>query len=218
MAPHFVGERMSSRIADRPQKQLLWLWMEDLFAESGHYTRGLDIACGEMAMRLKFKTKEYIGVDADAQRLKQGTDTYNVQGIVAKIEEMDQNLRGDFVVCLQTIGFNVDFEIRNSIIAIEKCIAATRADGMLVVNVGFRAANHFSQIDAVLRRNFEELDVRTYGALRKRRNPRFSYLLASAMYRAPSLATLTKDLNKLFICRGKTPSHESGIRRPPKLN
>lgn len=120
-----------------------------------------------------------------------------------KVEDIDSNLKGDFVVCLQTIGFNIDFELDNSIIAIKKCVEATRADGLLVINIGFRAGEYFSQIGAVLRQNFKEVETRTYGALRKRRNPRVSYLLASAMYRAPWLATLTKDLNKFFICRGK---------------
>lgn len=203
MAPHFVGERMSVRFADRPQKQLLWFWMEDVFKESVHHACGLDIACGEMAMKQKFRTKDYIGVDADAQRLKKGIDAHNAQGVVAKIEDIDSNLKGYFVVCLQTIGFNIDFELDNSIIAVKKWVEATRADGLLVINIGFRAGEYFSQIGAVLRQNFKEVETRTYGALRKRRNPRVSYLLASAMYRAPWLATLTKDLNKFFICRGK---------------
>ena len=65
--------RRSSKIA----KQILHLKVRDFLLKNSLLVVGLDIGCADMPYRPLFKTKRYIGVDLDAQRLKEGLKKYS---------------------------------------------------------------------------------------------------------------------------------------------
>ena len=191
------------RRAKRPSKQLLWLWLHDLMQESGRFDRGLDIACGDMEMRPFFKTKHYLGTDADANRLAAAKSRTGEDGIVCLIQDMPSDVTGDFVICLQTIGFNKDFDTRDSVLSAEKCATATLAGGMLLVNLGFRSRSHFDEIEESLRAKFAMVNSRHYGRGRKLRHESVSYFAASLMRLFPALARSDSEPCRLLVCRNR---------------
>jgi len=126
------------------------------------------------------------------------------EGEVRPIEKMNNNDRGDFVVCLQTIGINTKFNNENIISCVKKIVKATNCEGMLTFNVGPKAKDHFECIDELLRDSFSKVDVLNYGALNKKMPKCISYLLARVMYKYPSLAKTSSNPCRLYIARDKS--------------
>jgi len=118
------------RRSKRPNKQLLWFWMSEIFQKSEGCKVGIDVACGRMLMCKYIRTKEYIGIDADGESIDEGLKNHpKAKGVVASIEQMDKSISGDFVVCLQTIGINKYFKPANTIHCIENLVQATNGGG-----------------------------------------------------------------------------------------
>jgi len=169
--------------------------------ESAGYERGLDIACGDMETRPSFQTKSYLGTDADAARLAAAKERTGEDGIVCRIQDMPREIKGDFVLCLQTIGFNKDFHVQDSLFCVEKCAAATSPRGMLLINIGHEAREHFKEIEGLLKTKFNKVDSRHYGRGRNLRQESASYLAACCMWLFPLLARSNSAPCRLLICR-----------------
>jgi hypothetical protein len=188
----------------RPSKQLLWFWMHDLFQESDRHETGLDIACGKMGKRRHFRTSRYIGADLDADRIAKGLSAHqDVEGRVSAIEDLPASIRGDFVVCLQTIGINHHFQPANTLLCVAKLIATVNTGGTLVFNIGFRSAEYQRDTLEQLQANFMRVEQRPYGAMSGLLPRPAAYVLACAMYYVPALARSKRTPHILFVCRDR---------------
>lgn len=186
----------------RPSKQLLWFWMHDLFKESAGFVAGLDVACGNMGKRRHFRTRHYIGVDLDADRISRGLSVNrDAEGHVSSIEALPESIHGDFVVCLQTIGINSHFQSAHTPLCVNKLVDATNAGGTLVFNIGFDAELYREELAKKLSAAFLHIEQRRYGALSKALPRSLTYPLACAMYYAPCWARSVKTPHTLFVCR-----------------
>lgn len=124
------------RVSKRPAKQLLYMWLaRDMKRLSGDV--GLDAGCGDMANRRYFRTKRYIGVDADAARLQAALDQIvdgNVEGVVARIEDLNDDYRADVVVCVQLAGVKFNDPAKIPLI-VDRLIELTKPGGSLILTV-----------------------------------------------------------------------------------
>lgn len=191
------------RESRRPSKQVLWYWVADAMRDSKGFHRGLDIACGYMKNKPLFQTEEYFGIDASEERIRTGFQTTGGKGLVCKIEDMPASIRGDFVVCLETIGVNEFFDERNAAFAFEKCVQATNSGGSLLVNVGSRARGQFDAIRNIARESFADVTIRDYGRGFEKQNWLIAYAAAQLFYYAPYLARSSKTPFMLVYCRGR---------------
>lgn len=195
------------RQSRRPSKQLLWIWVEELMKNSQGFKRGLDIACGYMKNKPMFRTEEYFGMDADAERIQTGQTTTGGRGIVCKIEDMPPDVKGDFVVCLETIGINTHFDSEKATFAFDTCVKATNPGGSLLVNVGPLARQHFSTIREIASANFKNVRVLEYGRASEKHPGIVADLLARLFYVAPFLAKSDKTPYLLIYSTNRTGSH-----------
>lgn len=184
----FIAERGSLR----PAKQLVWRWLEKDMQESSSYCAGLDIACGAMINRPLFKTQTYTGIDLDENRIKEGLTKYpDVRGEACDILNMPEDVRGDFVLCVQTIGINAKCDHTMDAAMVEAIVDHVNTGGSLIVNLGPACRNKEFLID-ILRRRFKTVIVRPYGRL----NGQMPYILIS------KILCLAMDLLPLAILRG----------------
>ena len=147
---------------------------------------GLDLACGDMSVKPFFQTTNYIGIDCDAARLELAALKHpDATAIVGKIE--DNIVVGDFVLCMQTIGFNRLFEESRTIQTVEKLIESVRPGGTLMFNIGRPCQIHRQEIESRLRASFNRVTARDYGALNSELPKWLSLLTAKAMYNTPIL-------------------------------
>jgi threonine dehydrogenase-like Zn-dependent dehydrogenase len=170
----------------RPAKQLLWLWVrEDMHASRG-FSDGLDLACGDMSVKPFFQTTNYVGIDRDAARLELAAAKHpDATAIAGKIE--DNIIVGDFVLCLQTIGFNRLFEESRTLPTVEKLVESVRPGGTLIFNTGRPCQIHRQEINSRLRTSFNRVTARDYGALNSELPKWLSLLVAKAMYHGLTL-------------------------------
>ena len=188
------------RLSRNPHKQLMWIWLSKLMRESRSYQRGLDLACGDLKTFKYFQTRGYVGVDTDESRVIYAREKFGVPVVVSKLEEMADTLSGDFVVCLQTIGFNRYFELSHAVEVIRRCTWATAAKGVLILNAASLSPQQFAEIEALLRNGFETVEVRHYG-LTSNSVPKVLSLLLAGLWRVlPSLAKRNDSPAWLFIC------------------
>ncbi len=184
--------------SQRPVKQLMWLWLAKDMRESTGFRDGLDLACGDMSVKRLFRTDTYTGLDIDQERLElAGAKHPDANAVWGDIESC--KLTGDFVVCLQTIGFNRLFNHDRTLPTVRKLIACTRPDGTLIVNLG-RQQNLADQVDDVLRDAFATVQRRTYGRFVEPRGYRVSMMLAQTMN---ALTFLRGSGWNYFVCKGR---------------
>lgn len=197
-APASAKLKRSTRAA----KQLMLLWLSESMRASADFRDGLDVACGYMSYRPLFQTQTYTGIDINEDRLAKGLTLYpDASAAHCPIEDMTQT--ADFVICLQTIGFNQRFGTKNIMLGIEKLIEATRPGGTLIFNIGISGGQQLPAISERVRRSFDEVTERRYGALR---TPRWKY--AHSMFAA-------RAMNALPFLRGKRLGYfECKKRRP----
>lgn len=193
----------------RPSKHFLWhLFSRDIEHSQG-FEIGLDLACGKMGNRHLFKTNEYIGVDIDESRLNEGVSKYpEAQAISSSLENLPVQVKGDFVVCLQTIGFNTLFDDAQTLRCVENITRSVRAGGTLIFNVGYGALQEFEKtIDTIVNCSFEAHHKTIYGRFS---NPCSSFyvssLLASCMRMCPPLRYSRAHRCSYYLCSARLPS------------
>jgi len=192
------------RKSKNPSKQLLWFWMNDLFKKSKNYNIGIDVACGEMKMCKYFKTREYIGIDIDKARIERGLQKYpKAKGVVKSIEEIDNREKGDFVVCLQTIGINRYFKPENTYIAVNNLINATNKNGMLIFNIGPITQKYSDKIYELLSNNYSHVKVKEYGSFSNVTHRYLSFIFAILMRYIPLIRKNKKNKRHLYIAKNK---------------
>lgn len=188
-------------LSRNPHKQLMWLWVCRLMKESRSYHRGLDLACGELKTFKYFQTKEYLGVDADESRVTFARQKFGVPVIVSRLEELPDKLSGDFVVCLQTIGFNRYFDISHAVEVVRRCVQATSPMGMILINATRLSQQQFAESEAIMRNNFETVEIRQYGLSKTSMPKALSLLVACFGLIWPDIAKKSDSPAWLFICR-----------------
>jgi hypothetical protein len=192
------------RVSSRPGKQLLYMWLaRDMRQLSGDV--GLDAGCGDMANRRYFRTKRYIGVDADAARVQGAlaeTDDSGVQGVVARIEDLGDDYRADVVVCVQLAGIKFNDPTKLPLIA-DRLIELTNPGGSLILTVTEKGSA--GGIEESLRHAFRDVTSRRVGEPSKYGFPKrvpipVSILLA---YLMRGLSPLRKSHRLYFLCLDK---------------
>lgn len=196
-------ERPRLRLSRNPHKQLFWIWMHEAMQRSGRYESGLDIACGTLKTFKYFRTKKYMGIDADKSRVEYALQKYGVQVIHAKIETMPPSAKGDFVVCVQTIGFNTYFDLNNAELAVQKCVEATSVGGECVLNVARLDPMQYGRIMGLLRQSFQTVEERRY-ALTQLSLPKWaSVAIAKVWSKFPALMPTTGEPAWFITCYGR---------------
>jgi hypothetical protein len=159
-----------------------------------------------MRHRAYLKTPKYIGVDLDGERIDRGMKKHpDAVGIVSSIEDFDHKVKGDVVLCIETIGINDWFEVDNTMLVIRKAVCAVEPDGTLIFNVGGGAVTGYeSAIDNLLRDSFCSVDKREYGAFHGRTSSLLSYSIAKLMLWFPALRSgAAKKI--YYLCRDRRP-------------
>lgn len=188
----------------RPHKQLLWFWMNDKFTLSKNYEIGLDIACGSMSFKPLFNTKQYVGIDIDKKRIELGLKHHpDALSCVKPIESLDDTDKGDFVICLQTIGINKHFIADNTIKCIKNLVHSTNLYGSLIFNVGPKSKLYFDDIESYLFSSFKHVEVKHYGRFNKKFFKLLSYFFATIMYHFNFFAYSQSNPYRFYVCLNK---------------
>ena len=138
---------------------------------------GLDVCCGRMAMRPFFKTKQYIGVDLDSKKIHRGIKIFpDVQVYIERFEDLPADVSGDFVSCLQAIGFNKHFNCDDVTEFVDKLVNHTNRGGTLVFNINGSSlmAVGFERLCDILNSRFKNIYYIKYGGdkIRSMRMPK----------------------------------------------
>jgi hypothetical protein len=192
------------RVSSRPGKQLLYMWLaRDMKQLSGDV--GLDAGCGDMANRRYFRTKRYIGVDADAARLQAALETIvdgNVEGVVARIEDLNDDYRADVVVCVQLAAIKFNDPAKIPLIA-DRLIALTNPGGSLILTVTEKGSA--GGIERRARDAFRHVTKRHVGEPSKYGFPKRVPIPVSIVlaYLMAGFAPLRKSHRHYLLCRDK---------------
>jgi hypothetical protein len=166
---------------------------------------GLDAGCGDMANRRYFRTERYIGVDADSARLQAAMDKIvdsNVEGVVARIEDLNDDYRADVVVCVQLAGAKFNDPAKLPLI-VDRLIELTKPGGSLILTVTEKGSA--GRIEQTVRNVFGRVTRRRVGEPSKYGFPKrvpfpVSILLA---YLMRGIAPLRKSHRLYFLCLDK---------------
>jgi ubiquinone/menaquinone biosynthesis C-methylase UbiE len=166
---------------------------------------GLDAGCGDMSNRRYFRTNRYIGVDADAARLQAAMDKIvdgNVEGVVARIEDLSEDYRADVVVCVQLAGAKFNDPAKIPLI-VDRLIALTKPGGSLILTV--TAKGSAGWIEQTMRNAFRRVTKRRVGEPSKYGIPKrvpipISILLA---YLMAGISPLRKSHRFYLLCLDK---------------
>ena len=189
-----LGGILRARRSARPAKQLLWFEVQRALdtLDLTHSTV-VDAACGEMDFYPRLRPAGYTGIDIDRDRIRQGLIRFPAaNGIVSDLRNIPESVEGDAVLCLQTLGLNAKFESKDLWPVANGLVAATRAGGVLLVNI--RRHEHpdgtveLHEFERFLRTHFEHVYVRRYGRFNKPLPAPIAFALAFAMFWVPRLA------------------------------
>lgn len=120
-----------------------------------------------------FATDRYVCVDINEQKVRQGHEANpDAEVFVGRIQEFfasDRLGRANVAVCVQTMGTNAHFEHAEIVDVIRQMYQAVSAGGGIIFNVGNKADRDALKEEMLpeLRRNFERVKVRNYGALHR---------------------------------------------------
>ena len=201
--PGRYGSDMAFRFSTKPAKQLLYNWLNRDLARSEGMEIGLDVGCGWMQNRPFFRTRRYIGMDLDAERLEKGQKDYpGAEAVKGRIGEAGLEIQGDCVVCVQVFN-NQHFDPAQTFDGVRALVAMTRTGGMLVFNIAKRAFDAEADIDSHLGNTFETVDKDPYGALSGVSLGPLSPLVAAAMDILPALRRGAGYQKIYYRCSGK---------------
>ena len=189
----------------RPSREFMYRRVRR-FLRGKRFETALDLACGVMRMAPYISAERYIGLDLNEESLRRGMQRgRHRSAVVSTIEDMPADLGGDLVLCLQTIGINRRASVELTMTHVERMIAATRAGGCLVANVGPLSSAYFAPIEQELRRAFDRVESIEYGRFRSKSVfPNF-LLKIWLMERRPAAAADPLHPMRLFIAEGRRP-------------
>ncbi len=180
----------------------MWMWLARDMQLSEGAAVGLDLACGPMRHRPNFLTDRYVGVDLNPERIERGLAKHpDATGIVAGLEDIDEDTTGDFVICIETLGINLRFDVGKMMLVMHKIVDAVRPDGTLIFNIGVDGGFE-TQVDELLHASFKDVDKREYGAGHDRTSTFISYTRAKLMHWFPRLRHGSKR-KAYYLCRRK---------------
>ena len=146
---------VAATTSSRPHKQLLYLIVGRFLKYAPEVDVALDLACGRMLIADKVRTRQYIGVDIDEDRLREGITRHpSARAISSTIESLPDDITGDMVFCLQCIGVNKFFKPEHTVEAVAKMVDATRPGGTLLFNVGYNSQAYLAEIVEMLGKVF----------------------------------------------------------------
>ena len=190
----------------RPQKVLLYHYVDEFLARPKRYHTALDLGCGDMQFAPKVPASRYIGVDVNAERLAKAAARYpQAVAIASSIEDVDVSVKGDLVLCLQCIGMNNLFKAERGVSVVRKIVAATEPCGDLVFNAELDAEK-MKEIDRLARDAFSRVRHIRYGRFSKERAPGAAHLLARLMRFIPPLAISGSRRVGLYLCEARKPA------------
>ena len=190
------------RFSKRPPKQLLYLLLTRDMKLSRGREIGVDVGCGLMQNRRLFRTKRYIAIDLDEERLAKGQAKYpEAETLTARMEDV-RNVVGDLVLCVQTF-VNHHFPVENTYLAAEALVRMTRTGGTLIFNMSKRNLGYEDAVDSLLQRDFDSVTKVTYGALAGWNFGPLSPLVAFAMYLLPRLRHGREYARVYYCCVGR---------------
>lgn len=190
------------RFSKHPPKQLLYLLLFHDMKASRDREIGIDVGCGLMQNRPLFRTRRYLAIDLDEDRLVRGRARYPEAETMAMRMEDVRDVSGDLVLCVQTF-VNYQFPVENTRPAAEALVRMTRRDGTLIFNISKRNLGYEREIDALLADAFESVTKVTYGALAGRNLGPLSPLAAYAMYLLPGLRHGREYTKVYYRCEGR---------------
>lgn len=177
---------MHFRYSGKPSKQLLWLFLMFDMSDSRGFDVGIDVGCGPMLNRRFFETKRYVGVDLDADRLRQGQARYpEAEAVAGRVEEVS-GVHGDFVLSVQMF-VNKHFDVDLTLRGVEGLVGMVNPGGTLIFNISKRNFAHEDEIDALLADSFRHVEKVKYGALSARDIGPLALPVALAMLVCPPL-------------------------------
>ncbi len=192
---------MSFRYSEKPAKQLLWYFLMRDMGLSEDREIGIDAGCGHMENKRWFRTKRYIGIDVDRERLAAAQAKHpDAETICAKLEETS-DVTGDFVLCVQVMN-NRYFDVADTIAGTEALIRMVRPGGVLIFNISKRAFSFEEDIFALLKRSFDTIKIERYGAL-SAPSTVFSPIIAGLMYLFPVLRKGRGYQKIYYVCQGR---------------
>jgi hypothetical protein len=160
----------------------------------------LDVACGEMEAASWVPCRTYIGLDLDGERLKKGLASGpGREAIHSRIEDMEPTLRADLVLCFETIGVNQHAPTDHSVAYVEQLVRATAPRGMLIFNLGAKAAHFAGEVHKAVVAGFEKTHVHHYGRFKSARWRPVTPLLVAMMMRWPKMAAGRGRGGRLFV-------------------
>jgi len=197
------------RVSLRPAKSLLWLWLSRDMRYSKGKSTGIDAGCGPMGNRPLFRSDHYVGIDTDAASLQAGHTRHPEATTVLSAIEDATHIHGDFVVCVQVIRINREFDVANDRLAIRALVGMCNLGGCLIVNLGSLGSSLKeleSFVDGIVYKQFMQVEKRRYGAFSTKMPKMASLLLAYLMLVVPPLRTGfgQKHRNTYYLCRNKT--------------
>jgi hypothetical protein len=116
---------------------------------------------------------------------------------------MDPGLRGDFVACIQAIGFNSHFKAANTLACVERLVLAANGGGVLVFNMLPHSQSCREDVLRLLRKSFSNVEELAYGAFNFPLGAHLSMALCAVMLRSPALRTLLARRRYLYTCTGR---------------
>jgi hypothetical protein len=166
---------------------------------------GIDAGCGEMLNRPWFRTKEYIGIDVDEKRLKEGLAAYpEALAIIGRLEEM-KGVLGDLVLCVQVFQ-NKYFDTSLTMPVMQSLTRMVSVGGVLIFNIARRNLPYEARIDAFLSRYFGSVMKMKYGIMEKHESI-LGPIIAALMYLFPNLRYRGRHMWVYYRCQDRLRIH-----------
>jgi len=196
------GRRWSSC----PQKQLCFTWLSKILSKSDKFETTLDVACGNLNNYPFIKSPNYIGVDMNKASLDYGERVYpDARTELLHIEELDDaGLKGDLVLCTQTIGVNSYFNSDNTMPNIKTLVAAVNPKGTLVFDIGSQSIEYADEIERLLFDKFDDVEAKSFGSYDISTNMIFSIVIAAFMQFIPNMRISQNADRCFYVCENKS--------------
>tara|TARA_B100000900_G_scaffold90825_1_gene74145 strand:- start:777 stop:1433 length:657 start_codon:yes stop_codon:yes gene_type:complete len=202
------------RIGVNGNKTLLFLWLKKDLSKI-YDEIGVDLAGGSMLNRKFFKTKKYICVDINQDKLNEGLLlNKDATAVNSKIENFMSNVnqkKPNLIVCVQTMGVNTNFNHEKTLEVIKMMFKFLENDGCLIFNLGNKVNLKIIEEDLKIffKNKFQTIEIRPYGAFKvtSKKPYHFSlrFLIAFLMDIFPPLRTFfgLKKNNLYYFCKNK---------------